>query len=98
MTTSKVRTFARFITLSALGLAATALAPTSASAAANCLQPESVPYSLTQPLTALQRAKHHAAIVACQYRQEQTQQSMPVGRSALDGPAALSQHHARNLR
>jgi hypothetical protein len=86
MTTSKIYAFARYVALSALALAATALASAPASAATNCLQPENVPYSLVQPLTAFQQAKHNAAIVACKRSQRETQQSFSVGQNRAGAP------------
>lgn len=97
MTTSKIRVFARFGAFSVLALAATALASAPASAATNCQLPEAVPYSLTHTLTALEQAKHDAAIVGCQQRQLTTQQSFSVAQDRTD-PLTTTRSIARKAR
>jgi hypothetical protein len=96
MTKLQIGVITRYGVLSAIMLAATALAPTPASAAVNCLQPENVPWSLTFTPNVFEQARHHAAIVACQQREVHTQ-SLSLEQSAFDAPARAYSGHARRV-
>lgn len=89
MVKSKIGALSLAAALSVLTLTGTALIATPASAATNCLQPESVPYSLTHVLTALEQSNHHNAIVACQQRQARQRQVLSAGQRAADAPVMI---------